>query len=285
MKKAFLCVNITDNEDNETIDGASLAAVRITAEQETALDKAVEEANDVVLKKAKLPLWLRIIEWVCGLVALLLITGILRSDVDFATAYHNAAPIFYIAGVTLVIAGVIASAGFFRSRKVMNSDEAKTVLDRVENYVKTLSAYLGVPTDAENIDVLMMWYKEKNGERKIKKIIDETHQNHEYKVFVNGTSLCFADPRVKYELPLEGITAIKRIKEKVVVSDWNKEEAYNSKTYKPYKITANKNEVNYFFKNYLILEFTANGEEYEMFFPPYEDKLLTKLTGLSIIEE
>lgn len=281
MKKAFLCVNITENEDNETIDGVSLVTARITSEQETALDKSIEEAADIVFKKAKLPLWMRIIEWVCGIVALLLISGILKSDVDLATAYYNAAPLFYIAGVTLVVAVVIAIAGAVKSRKVLNSDESKATIDRADNFAKSLYTYLGVPADAENIDVLMMWYKEKNGERKIKKIIDETHQNHEYKVFVNGTSLCFADPRVKYELPLEGITAIKRIKEKVVVSDWNKEESYNSKTYKPYKITADKNEINYFFKYYLSLEFTANGEEYEMFFPPYEEELLAKLTGFT----
>ena len=282
MKKAFLCVNITENEDNEIIDGSDLVTGRISAEQERSLQKVMEDATDILMKKAKLPLWLRITSWISGAVAFLIVVGILKSDTDLKTAYYNAAPLFYIAGVTAVIWATISLFGFFKNKKVMDSDETKNVIKRAEDYASSLYSYLGVPADAKKVDVFMMWYKKKNGERKIKKIVDETHQNHEYRMFIADEDLCVADACTKYSIPLHGLTSLTRVDKKAVVSDWNKDEPYNDKKYKPYKITTDKYETNYFFRYYISLSFSANGDEYEMFLPPYEADVITSLTGLSI---
>ncbi len=90
----FGAIDITENKKNERINGAEFIVESTSSGQAKALENETENAEEL-LKKSKLPLPLRIVEYVCGILATVVVVDLLRATTDedavtLTEAYDNA---------------------------------------------------------------------------------------------------------------------------------------------------------------------------------------------------
>ena len=103
--------------------------------------------------------------------------------------------------------------------------------------------------------------------------------NLEVKVYVKDGQLCLADTESVYAFPLDELTGIRTVKQRIAVPSWNKDEKPTAGIYKPYKLAvANTGYI--YFKPYYILELNHYGTPCGIYFPSYELPTVERLTGL-----
>ena len=131
------------------------------------LESAFENANQT-LKKAQLPFWLRIAQYLCGICGLIIALGILKADdVTLSEGYQNAPGLYWAAGVCLAIWLILWIWGKHKEKAVLSTDESNQILSRFEGVNEASYGELGVPGDAKVVDVLSFFYKVKDGEMKV----------------------------------------------------------------------------------------------------------------------
>lgn len=237
-------------------------------------------------KESKLPLWLRIIQLLCYLVSLCLLGGLLSAFAkgmgkeSFASMWKrfvgNGAIIMIVVGVVcLAVAVALHIWERKRTKRVESSDEYKTVIADCNNIHSDSYEELGVPSDADSLDVLCFPYKlnrkgkEKNGCQFAQYVpID-------YKIFKQDDNLYFADVNDLIQIPLSAVTGASYVPKRVAFYGWNKDDKLNSEKYKPYKIRAN----NYgalFMKGYISVNLLLDGEQKEIVIPLYEQEVIEK---------
>lgn len=138
---------------------------------------------------------------------------------------------------------------------------------------------LHIPEDAEVMEILLIYYKIKKN-----KGIDVLNvfyiKNCNVYVNVKDGALHMADIYNEWSIPLDSITGIKKINEKIFIPEWLKKIPYNKGVYKKYKITMNGLGL-LFFKPYYALCIKWQDENYELFIPPYEVDMLSSLIGVN----
>lgn len=204
--KPFLGINITEDKKNTYREGSELLAAQpsefLSAERDRAIVAAVGVEN-----RSKLPVPLRIAEYICGFTAAFLIYTIIkalaRADIGIAQAYANAPYLFWICGICLVVWVPLFLMGKSRKKSVMESDEGSYAMAKLDSIASSALAELGVPSSAAAVDILEVKYKLKNGEPKIKDgaLEDATYRNSEYRLYRDGDKLCIADIFGRYDLP------------------------------------------------------------------------------------
>ena len=143
---------------------------------------------------------------------------------------------------------------------------------------------LGVPDNAERMDVLVVRYQWKNGKVILKSTGPFKALNADLRAFTEKDALCLADSFQKFTIPFESLTGIRSIRKRIAISNWNKDEPYNQGEYKPYHIKGNQYG-GVILPYYYALGIRYNGEEYELYFPPYELAAVERLTGCRMEEE
>ncbi len=277
MIKPVFGIDETLDKDNEQSNAEAFCVAKVSDECSKALDEGSDEAMESV-ERAKLPLPLRIMEYVCGFAVLVILVGILRADVGLAEAYQNAAWMFWLGGACLLVWAVLAVAARQKSKSVIQSEEVRDNERELEQNLQRAYRELGVPAQAADVDILMFCYTVKNGEVQVKKNTPVPYLNMELKLFCEGDRLCIADAHERYEFPLREIRGIRTVNKRIHVPFWNKKLPHNSEEYKRYKITSN-NIGMIFFKPYYILELDHGGEQWGIHFPCYELPVIEALTG------
>ena len=92
--KPFLGIDLTTNKKNDQLNGNDFLA----AKPSLALSQALEQSHknvDETVAQAKLPKIFRIVQFLCGITAALLFSGILKADVSLAQGYRNAPWIYW----------------------------------------------------------------------------------------------------------------------------------------------------------------------------------------------
>lgn len=283
--KPFLGIDLTQDKKNSKPNGMEMMVLKPSPELVSALDSSKEKMNDAQ-KKAKLPLVLRIIEWICTFGGIFIVIGLLRAlggedGVTLTQAYANAGEIFWIAGACIAIGAVLRFLGKKKAKTVLESDDSTRTLSNISVSVETIFADLGVPENARDVDILVFFYKNSNCEPKLK-----TKGNQNF-MFMNFPFKIFADPRTFYLANIEGKyafsrDAVKRIKtvaKRYTVNDWNKDYPFDDDRYKKYGLKMDQYGVIYG-KNYYILEVENEGQIWGIYFPSYELPLFEALTGL-----
>ena len=97
-------------------------------------------------------------------------------------------------------------------------------------------------------------------------------------------NLCLATVGEVYAFPIANIKKIKEINKRITVGGWNKEESYDSKEYKKYKITANNMGI-LFFKPYYSIIVNNGIEDFEILVPSYDIESILEITNLDIEKE
>jgi hypothetical protein len=283
--KPFLGTDISEDKKSEKINGSEFLAVKPSEALQGAFDSAVDSACRTQ-ESAKLPKPLRVIKWICGAAAAIIVVAVAkafaRGDVTFSQAYLNAPYLFWIGGICLVVWAVLFFASSRKETAVLESDEGSYSIQKLDSMVGTVLAELGVPQDAKSVDILKFKYVVKNEEIKPKlaTAFDRTqYENSEFKIFSDESSLCFADVYGKYEIPLEELVGIRTVNKRISVSVWNKETPPTKGEFKQFKLKTN-DYGDVFFKPYYILEFNHNGERWGIYFANYDLPAYEEATGL-----
>ena len=278
--KPIFGINLTENKQNDQFSGAGFLVQQPSAALTQALNSAARKAEDLS-KQGKLPTPLRIVKTLCGFLAAMIAVGILRglSGVTIRQAYENAGYLFWLGGACFLVWAVLWLIGKEKEKAVMGKEESGQTLSNFESICKAIYGELSVPEDAQEVDILSFYYKEKSG--KIKPcengIQMTTYLNPVFKAFADEENLYIANLEGKYAFPRACIQSIQTVKKHITMASWNKELACNEGIYKQYKVTRD----NYGFVHctqYCILEIEKDGETWGLYFPCYELPTFEELT-------
>lgn len=280
--KPFLGIDITNKRDNTDLNGQEFVTRKVSAIQADMRDQAAEDLEHHE-NKSQLPKPLRILSLSCMFVGLVFLTGIIRglggeNDVTLQQAYQNAPGLFWICGVCLSIWGVLA---FFAKRKensVSESEECKQAVSRADLLNNNSYKELGVPSTADNFDVLLFRYVEKKGQIVPRGFGMATYFACNSKIFTENGNLCLTDVDQRYEFPLSELRRIVTVKKDAAIPSWNKEIPTNKPPYKQYKLRIDGYGFIHF-KPFYILELEHHGETWGIYFPSYELPTIEKYTG------
>ena len=100
--KPFLGIDLTTDRKNEQINGSEFLVQTPSAALARSLEDSTGQAEKTI-EKSKLPLPFRILQYLCGFAALLIIGGMVKADVSFREGYQNAPVLHWIGGVCAVI--------------------------------------------------------------------------------------------------------------------------------------------------------------------------------------
>lgn len=267
----------------ENMDGKSFILRRAAKDTEDLQQDALNDAN-AAEKRAYLPLWLRIIEWVCGVFAFIAAAGLLKSlpDVSVKQMYVNAAWVFYAGGVCAVVWAVLFVCAVIKRKKAEKSPQTAAVAQRLDEVVKISEKELAIPPEADETDIFIYCYKLKNG--KVKKINSfAEYFNFQFKIFAEGENLCLSEMSMVVAIRLDEIKRIVKTEKRVSFFGWNKKTQFNKDELKQYKIKRANTGV-YFVKTYYSVHIERGGEEYEILFPPYEIATFLKYVDLKKTE-
>ncbi len=282
--KPIFAIDITTDKKNEQWNSDLFIAASAESNAQESLKQHTEAAENKFEKSAKLPLPLRIIRTVCGLLFWAVLIGILRAvpNVGLQQGYKNAPFLFWLCGALLLVFAVLQIWSWKRSNKVLKSEDTQKTLQDLQQSIDEIHRTLQVPQDAIDTDLLTCHYKMKNGNPIPKAVGFSTTEyvNVEVKLFVKDGFLCVADSEHRYEFPLESFKRIRTIKKRIAVPFWNKEKDFDQEPYRQYKITANNMGL-IFFKTYYILELERGGETYGIYFPVYELPTFESLLKMS----
>ncbi len=279
--KVFLGYNITENKNNEHLDGEAFLCDRVNDAQERNLDTEFENLTEID-KKAQLPLPMRIANTLCALCTIICLGAVLRAwgeAVSIATLYANMPSLFYIGGISAVIWIALTVLSRKKAKAVMESDETALTINRSNAIAENALAALGVPPNASQADFLISRYKSKGDKISIKAWGMAKFGNTKLFIYTENGTLYLADVFQKFAVPITEITGIRKIEKRVTMDSWNKDTPHNKGEYKQYKINQGQYG-EYHLRYYYALCILHNGENYELYFPPYESEIMQKLTGL-----
>lgn len=283
--KNFFSLNVKTKEET-----FAPYKVRSVSEQTTARQDESDDRLENAQKKSQLPLWLRIMEYLCLLTAACIFIGILRAfsesigDESISSVWDrfvkNGIVIMMIVFVVCLVVGVaLLIWGRKRYKAVLASPEYQTTVEEKESVQKVSYDELGVPADADEIDVFCFGYKlTKKGKPKSANPFAQ-YVTLNLKIFQHDDNICFADTGDLIEIPRSAITETYVLAKRVTFYGWTKEQSYKSQEYKPYKIRAN-NYGTLFIKGCYCIVLQLDGEQYEIIIPPYEWQVLEKYVEL-----
>lgn len=281
--KPIFGIDITSDKNNEIVNGNEFITKNISKQKAEELESKQQNLIQTV-EDSKLPLLIRIVKYICGLYAVIVISAIISNlpSTSFDQALRNA-PLLIISGFVCGLIWLVLQ--FFAKRKeklILTDKNADQQIENIDIDIQKIYDELNVPDLAVSCDVLSFKYKIKNNELSAKAVGFQTtaYFNLDLKIYKDGEYLCLADLENVYSFKLSEIKEIKTVNKRISVFSWNKEEAPTKGDFKKYKMTVN-NMGNVFFKPYYILEIEHNDEIFGIYFPCYELPIFEKLTGLT----
>lgn len=187
----------------------------------------------------------------------MILAGILKADVSLSKAYENA-PVLIIAAPVLLVTFIAFKAFELYRRKIVNeSVELAEHITNTEELFSLAKNELGIPENNVEIDVLFTRYVIKNGKDMYERLV----------------------------IPLSSLgkaSLSNKLRERASFSNWNKSEAYNSDTYKKYKITLN--DQGSYFCGFYTVEIRDTKGDFCLLIPSYDFENFSALTGVRSVE-
>lgn len=283
--KHFLGIDVTLDKENEKFDGDEFIIQKPSAYLAQQLQENSEEFFES-LEKAKLPLFLRILQWVCGLGALIGGCALVRvvaedEEATFGLVYQNAPWIFWLLAAMAIIWLALYLCAHRKFKQTMENPEQEAKDAENNALYAAIQRELGVPMDAGEAEVLSFHYKMKGEEMHFadSEMGEIEFNNLTYSIFADEENLYLADGECKYAFPKSSMKRIQTVKKRGYIFLWMKDEKPNKGIYKPYKLSVDKYE-NVHFKTYHILEVEKDGVLWGIYFPCYELPIFEEMTGL-----
>jgi hypothetical protein len=280
--KPIFAIDVTNDKKNDKINGEEFITRSISTETQENFNEKTQNFEEAI-NKSELPLWLSIVKSVCGLFAVMVIAAIFRSisETSLAQIYKNA-PWLIISGAICGIAWVgLHIFSKYKEKTVIAEENIEEQVGSINSDINNIYNELGVPYNAQNVDILVFRYADKNGDPKVKTagIQLAEYFNLDRKIFVRDGYLHIADIENVYSFKLEELRSIKTVRKSITMSAWNKEIAPNEEKYKPFKLGVDQFG-GVHAKPYHILTLEHAGEEMGIYFPCYELDTFELLTGL-----
>ena len=189
---------------------------------------------------------------------------------------------WYLLAIAVVSGGIYLTLLLILRRKntkLLEAAEENMLKERAQRLDWASRQELGVAENAVDMDIIRVVYQ-------IKKDREKTlaNENLHLYAYCQDDSLCFADNIQVFKIPFSSIQKVVWVKKRLVLPDWNKEEPYNSKTYKPYHIRESDTG-EYIIRGYYSLRISEARGEFEVMVPEYEEKLLFSLLPPQIPKE
>ena len=283
--KPFLGMDLTEDNRNTVANGQEFLVQELSEATREALDSSAETSAQLN-EKSDVSKVLRIVRYVCGVVAGLAVISLMKSfaqtvDMPVSEMYHNAPWLFWGGGISGAAWIALRIIGDKKKEVVANSDEGMAAASSLDVAFKNALAELQVPDTAASVDILSFYYKENDGEIKLaeKPMQLFSHINAEFKVFADDENVYLADVNGKFAFPKASIKRIQTVQKKARLAQWNKEESFQSPTYAQYKMTADQfGSVHT--KPYYIMEIEKDNTLWGVYFPCYELEQIEALVGL-----
>lgn len=283
--KPFLGIDHTTDKKNETPNGAEFLADKPSQMMSNAIERSAENALEL-FEQARLPLPLRIVQWVCGIVGAVIplsaIGVLIEGEMDAQQIWNDAGAVFLVVTLAcLAVWACLTVASFKKTKGALESEEGDQLFSRMDVLATTVYAQMGVPEDAPTVDVLSFCYKMKDGEPRIvgQALSAAVYENEEYRIFADEENLYLADLEGKYAFPKVSLRGIRTVEKRILLSMWNKDEEHNKGIYKPYKLSVD-DEMNVRVRSYHVLEVEKDGEMWGIYFPCYELPTVEAVTGM-----
>ncbi len=268
MKNVF---GINAEKENLKIEGYLFVERRLDADLSKKQDKC-QEKLDQYQKKAR-PKGLETLKNICFyafLFCLFLVVRFLLNEDKNEVAIVVTACI----GIILLLSSLFIII-YIKSvfKKIVDSEDFKNTLEESkEIYEKSLKE-LKIPENAQEIDVLLFMYREKDG---VKKSVSQFFEflNFNCHIFSEDDKLMIADTESVLAFYKNSFKSIEKVERKISVSGWNKEFGINEGKFKDYKLTVKNGVI--FMPYYYAVKFEYQYEEYEFFIPPYEFDIVEK---------
>ena len=288
--KVLFGTDITQNKKNDKSDGAEFIVRSvpedISEKNSEVFDKELEAAEKTAGKN-------NIFEIIGGFMILIGVSGLfgmfdedaeltfslIRETVSQNPMRFAVFALLFVVGFLLLILRAVTNIKNLKSE--VDSDENPE--DESEKNLQQAYFSLGVPQDAENVDIFCSEYVIRKGEPELKPIKMFGFANADLKVFADRNELFIADTENLYAIALDSIEKISRYNGKLTMMFWNKETAHNKGKYRPYHIRK-QGEFKYTVKTYYSLDINRDGETYKMYFPPYELDVIERLTRVKYEE-
>ena len=283
MLKPLFGFDITEDKNSTKYYAELFEEKKVDESIEKALDEKAESLISTE-QKSSLPSLLVIIQYLTLMYGLLVVTSFIGVDGGMPQAIRNA-PIISYSGICSLIAGVtIWLVGKVKKKRVLEEENAEEKLENLKACAEAALTYLGVPTHAAEVDILMFKFSFKNGKMKIHSPTWSATPfvNHPFKVYLKEYKLCIADVGSVYSIPLESLREIRKINKNANLPQWNKDVPYNRGEYKQFKLGTNDAGISC--KPYYVLVFEHEGEEYGVYFPKSELPTFESLTLLKAID-
>lgn len=264
-------------EKGKREEAAAAESVFCTAEAPHSMADDLKRANDTLEKtiRSALPRALLIIKTVSMAVALILVTGTIRSlaKVTLMQAYHNAPTFFWIGGAAAVI---WLGCAIYERAQVKRLTGDGQLGSELESKVASVKSYLDVPEDTDWIDVLSFRFQQDESGMRFR----GKAANSPVELYRQGDTLCLFDGLRIYSLPLEGASLhVLKLGVPVDGATWNKDEGPDAKKYRKYGVTLCQT-VQLGLSFCCALDIVQGDESYRLLFPAYELDTMQRLTGL-----
>lgn len=278
--KPLFAVDVTVDKKNEQVNGEEFISRKLSEDTRRRFETKTE-ALEATVKKSQLPTWMQVVKYISGLLALIVLVGILRADVGIEQGFKNA-PWMFIGGIVCALIWLgLHLYSKKKEKEVLKENGAEEQVDKINTDIKDILLELGVPYSAPDIDVMMFKYKVKDGEVKVTTtgIQMSEYLNFEAKIYQLNGELHIADLDSVYSFKMDEIKAIRSVKKHTTLPSWNKEIGPTEDRYKPYKLGVDQYGMVHI-KGYHILEIEHAGETLGIYFPSYEIETLERVTGL-----
>lgn len=262
------------------LDGMPFQSAKVSMQQEQLLDRAAEELEDFEKKATLHPVLQFIMQisfYIGGLCLLSFLVDIWK--LSFQQALEDK----WFVLLAAVILGGIYLALYLKQRQ-KNREAMKTagetmLEERAQRLEDASRQELGIPESAVHIDVIQTSYELEDGREEV-----YNSENLSLFAYCQEDSLCFSNLVWVFKIPFSSMQKVVWVKEQQHFYQWNKEEPYNSKTYKPYRIKKNNAE-QYIIRGYYSLRISEARGEFEVMVPEYDEKLLFSLLPPQIPKE
>ena len=249
-------------------------AAELPESMQEELDRREEDLARA-LRKAELPMPLKILEWILLLSGLLCGVGVLKGRVPLSEGYRNAPWAFWIAGIGLAVGGVLWLADRMMRRKAENRETVLAAARTAVEAGRRADDWLGIPDGAEKTDVLVFHYTEKEG----RVTLQNFALNSEASVWRQGDELRIAYGNAVFAIPIDSVTGLRLIPGGIPFLGWNKADSPNLEEYKKAGLTLQGGKP-FGLKFCCALEWTDADESWQLLFPAYELSKFEKRTGM-----
>lgn len=257
-------------------DGEVFCTKEVALDTAEKIDNAYEKFSSAE-EKTQQSLPSLIIEIICIIIVVACVNGILGAEVTIKEAFSSAPYLFVIAFVAAIVLVVIF---FNKKKKQKNMEkylEQNEILENMEEMEKLAAKELEIPEDSIRVDTLADVYEMKRGKKKL--LIAPVTFNSMMDMYVKEGFLCFADVAQEISIAIEDIVRIEKVKKRLSIGEWHKQEEYKSKKYKKYKIE--QNNYGLLIKGYYSVQINSLWGEFEIRLPNYEEEAVMKIEEIT----